>query len=111
MNYDIWRQPDKDDEFDGNEEHRREFHIAWDFPERLIGATEILSRRKEISVSFDYPLGATFEFSLKRRGKGITKRALVSFIQRTYRKIYSNDEKYSIWGHCIEDLVLAKYPS
>ncbi len=74
----------------------------------VLNGSDLISKRKSIEVQFDYPLGSVPTFILKRRAgaKGITRRVFAAFVQRTYRKIYANEERYGIWGHDIGDLVL-----
>jgi hypothetical protein len=96
--------PDPDGIADWNDS----FSIADGFPGDVLNGSDLISRRKSIEIQFDYPLGSAPTFVLKRRtgAKGITRRAFAAFVQRTYRKIYANEERYGIWGHDIGDLVL-----
>jgi len=74
----------------------------------ILNGSDLISQRKSIEVTFDYPLGSAPTFVLKRRAgaKGITRRVFAAFVQRIYRKIYANEERYGIWGHDIGDLAL-----
>ncbi len=84
------------------------FHIANGNPKDIEGGEEIISEAKELSVRFGYPMGNDAVFTIKRRidSKGITLKMFASFVQQKYREIYEEADKYKIWGHGIEDLVL-----
>jgi len=87
---------------------KESFIIDDDYPGNVLNGSDLISQRKSIEVTFDYPLGSAPTFVLKRRAgaKGITRRVFAAFVQRTYRKIYANEERYGIWGHDIGDLAL-----
>ncbi|KKO89139.1 hypothetical protein AAW12_23695 [Sphingobacterium sp. Ag1] len=97
---------------------------------QLINADELVIKKTQINIIFDYPLNkpATFEF---RNDKGFTRRDLVLLISEKYHEIYKEEEltsavktiplqkrtgiinrnetqgKYGIWGHDLADLVLS----
>lgn len=87
---------------------KESFYISTGNPVEVLNGSDLISKRKSIKIQFDYPLGSAPTFVLKRRAgaKGITRRVFAAFVQRTYRKIYANEERYGIWGHDIGDLVL-----
>ena len=88
-------------------EEKEIFHISDGDPSNIWDKDKIISKRYKIDIVFTYPLGGEFTFTLKCRGlDSITKERFASFVQETYHKIYKNEDKYGIWGHNIEDLVL-----
>lgn len=82
---------------------QNEFRIAGSDPFFLKDTDKLLTKHEKVIVKFDYPLGGEYEFSMKGP---VTVESLAAFVQSTYKKIYANPDKYGIWGHCIEDLVL-----
>jgi len=93
----------------GEREDRMSLHIENGDPAKVLDGSDLISLRRSIDITFDYPLGRANTFTLRRRRgtKGITRRVFASFVQRTYRKIYANEDRYGgIWGHDIGDLVL-----
>ena len=99
IDFDVWNE-----EWD----ETGSFHIDNGIPASVLKGSDLISTRKSIEVKFDYPLGSAPTFVLRRRAgaKGITRRVFAAFEQRTYRKIYANEDRYGIWGHNIGDLVL-----
>ena len=85
---------------------RREVRVSVDQDhfENLVNEDKILTNDKWATVEFDYPLSDTFSF--KMRGP-VTMKFLIKFVRKIYQeKIYKDWEKYGLWGHCIEDLVI-----
>lgn len=58
------------------------------------------------TLEIDYPLDKPAKFKIKTGKTGIGTAKLITKICFLYHKIYENDEKYGIWGHCIDDLTL-----
>ncbi len=80
---------------------------AYTDPHDIEDKDSIVTKRKKIQIVFDYPLTDPVTFSFTTRcKKGWTRKALFCAIRQGYRKIYQNDEKYGVWGHCMEDLVI-----
>lgn len=53
-----------------------------------------------------YPLSNPAEFEIKTGKDGLNQLDLIAKIGTCYNKVYKNADKYGIWGHVIEDLVL-----
>jgi hypothetical protein len=88
----------------------------------LIDAKKLVTKRKQITIHFDYPL--TNETKIKFKSKtGFTLKNLFKCIYNGYTKIYKEEGedpgmidgmynrrpsngKYGIWGYVIDDLYL-----
>ena len=80
------------------------FHVSYDNPEALVdGDRELVNSTEPIWVEFDYPLNNTYRFQIP---SPVTVESLAAFVQDTYHDIYSEEDKFGIWGHDIGDLVL-----
>lgn len=60
--------------------------------------------KEEISIQFDYPMEVTVMKFKNKDGFDVAK--IIQCITEGYAKVYQNPEKYRIWGHDIEDLVI-----
>lgn len=58
------------------------------------------------SLEIDYPLGVPAIFEIKSGETGMGTNSLIGKICESYYKIYQNEEKYEIWGHCLGDLAI-----
>lgn len=68
-----------------------------------------LPPNSEFTLVIDYPLRTPVRIKMEVDKEGLGFIGLVKFIVLCYKKIYKTykkDNKYGIWGHCIEDLVL-----
>ena len=92
---------------------------------------EIVISQRAVTIIIDYPLTNEYKFDLSS-DTGFTRVHLLNEINKAYRKIYAEEEasatiktipiekrkklinrndtngKYGIWGHDIEDLMLAR---
>lgn len=84
-------------------------------------ADELITKKKEIVIKFDYPLSTPAEMKFKST-KGFTRKKIFECIHKGYKKIYASEKdpghipgmynrktsegKYGIWGHDIGDLVV-----
>lgn len=87
----------------------------------------ILPSNRKYTLIIDYPLTKPFKNIFSTGKRGMTRRSVVNFIVKCYRKIYDEEDKtsstrakyisgmfnrdetngkYGIWGHCLGDLVL-----
>ncbi len=87
----------------------------------------ILPANQEYSFTLTYPLNNPFVTKLNTTKNGLTRRQIVEFIIKSYKKVYSEEDKsskikakfgknsynrietngkYGIWGHVMSDLVL-----
>jgi len=57
-------------------------------------------------LKIDYPLSIVATCPIKTGANGLHTAGIISKIAKFYRKIYDNEEKFGIWGHCMEDLTL-----
>ena len=70
----------------------------------LADPNTLVIKDEKISIQFDYPCDhLVFEYHHK---KGFTRRQLYKAIVRGYEKIFGNEEKYGVWGHQLDDLVI-----
>ena len=59
----------------------------------------------EFKVILDYPLDKLYTFKVKGP---LTAYDLALYIIKHYKKIYDQSEKYGVWGHDIDDLVVER---
>ncbi len=72
-----------------------------------IDRNEIVYNKKSIKLEIDYPLDVSAFFDLVADNKkNFTRSELVEKICKSYQQVYSEPDKYKIWGHDIEDLIL-----
>lgn len=57
----------------------------------------------EFKVILDYPLGEDYVFTVKGP---LSTYNLSVLIAQKYKEIYANPDKYSVWGHKMDDLYI-----
>jgi hypothetical protein len=70
-----------------------------------VDTSAIVTKRETIRIVLDYPLEKAVTFTFHNKG-GFSLAKIIFLIQKTYRKIYENTEKYEVWGHGIGELFL-----
>jgi len=68
--------------------------------------TASLKPNTTYTLVIDYPLSRPAEFKIKSGKSGVDLSNLINKIVDRYYKIYKDEEKYGIWGHCLGDLRL-----
>jgi len=58
---------------------------------------------EDLEVTINYPLAKDYTF---RVSGPLTRQQLAAEVQKHYKKIYENPERWGVWGHDIGDLVL-----
>ena len=95
-----------------------------EFPDanELINSDQVITRRKTITIRFDYPLTNKTSLTFKRKD-GFTVKDFFRCVYQGYKKIYKEEGedpgmiqgmfnrqtshgKYGIWGHVMSDLYL-----
>lgn len=107
---------DEEDEFDGV--FMGGVYIGRLNMDTLLFAQETVLDRPTIRVQYRYPLknsgpsdleqmlkGWIFE-EVAPNGKSFTRGDVYQVISKRYRQIYDDEDKYDIFGHSIDDLVL-----
>lgn len=70
-------------------------------------ATDIfLPPNENFVLIIDYPLNIAAEFKFDTGKAGLGFAGIVNKIANAYSKIYDNEEKYGVYGHSFNDLVL-----
>ena len=73
----------------------------------MIKKDEIMFKTEKLIVIIDFPLENPVKFKIYRKNSYYTRLDLVKIVIDLYEKIYSDKtDKYKIYGHYIEDLVL-----
>lgn len=81
-------------------------HIAsWREDNGVTIVSEKLENR-EVEVTISYPLRTNHTFIYKDKSGVGCVNDLINIIITKYKWIYSKPEKFGIWGHCLEDLVI-----
>lgn len=68
--------------------------------------TKVLSPNETYTLIIDYPLNKAYKKSFKSNSNGTTLGDLVNFISKKYEEVYNNEEKYGVWGHDIDQLII-----
>lgn len=63
-----------------------------------------LPKNKTYTLAIDYPTNKEYIFQIKTGVKGLTEKALIDKIRKTYEKVYNAPQTYGVWGHDISDL-------
>lgn len=69
----------------------------------LINADEEFLPKGKFTATIDYPMSVEHTFTVEGPLSTIE---LAIRVAKEYNKVYCEPDKYGIWGHCIEDLVL-----
>ena len=95
------------------------------YPIKMIKPNEVITKAKEITIHFNYPLDNAADFTFKSKN-GFTRKKFYECIAKGYKRIYREEEaddgnpghisgmynratsngRYGIWGHDIGDLVI-----
>jgi hypothetical protein len=76
-------------------------------PDQWSGDFSRLPPNKVYNLRIDYPCTPTI-FAIKTGKKGLSLINLMHKIILSYGKIYDNVDKYNVWGHDMDDLVIAE---
>lgn len=80
--------------------------IQISFLKYFSGSLDSLRANSEYTITMDYPLDEPVTFKIVTGKKGLTPGNLLKKIGMLYRKIYQNSDKYKVYGHALEDLIL-----
>lgn len=73
----------------------------------MIDPKKMITRAKEITIHFDYPLSEETDITFWSKN-GFTRKKFYDCIVKGYKRIYAKEETYGIWGHDIGDLIVEK---
>jgi hypothetical protein len=68
----------------------------------------VMVKKNRIRVQVDYPIRKPVLFDIHAQDPsiGFTRKELALNIGKMYNKVYANADKYGVWGHSMEDLIL-----
>lgn len=70
------------------------------------GSLDSLPPNSNYEVIVDYPLESSVKFKITTGHKGLPSGKLLQKIGKIYERIYQNPDKYKVYGHSLEDLIL-----
>jgi hypothetical protein len=80
---------------------------AHDLNSKLVSPHKIVTKKRKLYVSIDYPLHNPTVFQLTTRNpRGFTRRKLALNIQKAYRLVYNDEERFGSQGHSLNQLTL-----
>jgi hypothetical protein len=65
----------------------------------------VITPEPTIQIEFDYPIRTPVLFEFTHEG-GFTVKDILLAVKDGYKRIYADAEKYDIWGHALDDLIL-----